>query len=604
MPRIKEYTSQVGASGPAQFQTARGEDFGAASAQGLNTLGQGIGQVADAVQKHEASLEISDLNAKIAVNGAKWTEEFQNRLKTAQPGDKMFVEQFNADYQKSMDEISEGISTAQGRSHFEQMRASQTGHFLQSAIAGQAELVKEKALLDRQVKFQGFVNMVEKDPSSLPHVLEMMKAQDVVDAGSIGQDNVLRLNQKQLPLLHQAQALAEIRRNPVEAKKKLLEGGYGDLVDVQQLSDEADRYKKAQDADAREKARYDDWARSKAMDKTTTDYMLRVHGEGNPLTRKEVLEADNGLDYTHREYILSKMDAIQNAPPKANASLWNTVYRDISEGKITTQRQLEDYMDRIPYQGGRGYNLQNLMKHLQGSLTPEGQASLKADNEFMKLVESKVKGKNTGIPDPKAEDIIAELRISYLQEKERMKAEGKDPANLRNRASGADYFLNKVPERGGQDKIADIAASYGAKAPGTEPTEYVPLNAPPPGLNADMKRYNEVVKQMGGSRSEMFGPKGEYPTKVNTKAAAEAERLGSLRRGTQNIEQDFARAALTEEEKRRQSEQAKEIEEQNKALKLLGLPPKPVPGIVFFDDNARRPGESIPAWKERTKGSK
>lgn len=635
MPRIKPYQSQIGAPGPAQGRNPTAEDFGAPIAQGLQTLGQGAGALAQGLEEHAGRIEVSDLQAKSAEKAAYWTQDLQERIRTADPGDKNFVENFRNDFQKDMDTVSDEITTQAGRKFFDSTRASQTNHFMQTAISGQAELVKEKVILDRQNMVNGFQNQVTKDPTALEYVLEqyeMANHQFIANGGD--RKTLLEMQQRDLPSLYQAQVLGEMRQNTTLTLDKLKSGHWGDKLSAQQveaLTSHVREYKSAKDRDAAfEKAQLKE-KHTEDVNKRVSGY-LDAHYSGAGFTNKQI--ADDPLlkdSPAQKDHLYRLNEAKSKGHFESDTAVVSQVFSDIKDGIISEESQLDAYFIK------RQINIADLnwlRGEFQGTRTSEGKQILRSEKDAIIAFEKTNRG------DPEEGQLGNDFKRYLSDEKVRLRKEHIPVMNLfvkgnkdyifrdglkpRSPSQRAKAYMNQFRQTDAGSSL-DTGPGTGAA---TGALTQKPPSAPPPivGFTPLMAEYNRLV-----SPSDAFSSEGTPPAKYSKSALVEAQKNLARKEGFaekyKSYEAKIADAPALNKAKNASIEQ-KRWEEQAALAETFGVPPPPSPdqknkaaeqgalkklGLESIapsvpqdvDPKRKRQGnESIEQWKKRLEGKK
>lgn len=168
MPIIREYTSQVGATGQIRSRGASAADFGV---DGIAKVGAAIGVMGDAIQRREEESEISDIRARMAQANADWTENYIERQQNAQPGDMTFAETLKKDMGEYLRQMRDTVRTRKGQELFNQLAANMAGNFVESALKHQAALAGAKAKQDFTVALEANQRTVAKDPGQYEFLL-------------------------------------------------------------------------------------------------------------------------------------------------------------------------------------------------------------------------------------------------------------------------------------------------------------------------------------------------------------------------------------------------------------------------------------------------
>lgn len=622
MPTIKEYSSQVRATGPVEGRNATGSDFGAAQAQGLQDLGQGLITGADQVEKHITRGEISDTNAKMAQAGAQWTKELKDRIGNAQPGDTSFVSNFQKDYDTSMDKIAEGIQTPLAQAHFEELRAHQSAAFTQTANAGQAELAKEKAILDRESTINGLENQLRLDPGSMEAVQQQYAiSQKASNAAGLDSSDLLKLQQKEMPRLYRSQVLGEIEQDPDKAILKLESGDYGNKLSeesVQALLTHARTYKNAlYTEDQRQKAQ-DQEVKAQKQEEILKGFNKDL--ASNALSVKDVL-AEGDLDAHQQEHYINMIRERAREPVKTNPKVFTDAFSRIhlpdgDPQKITNDTQLNQlFLDhKVAYEGGM--SLQDLRAELAGSKTTEGRNAAFLRNRYLNQdwKDQFTKGLIKGLPDPEGPRKYSEFLTFAMSEEERVKSEGKSINVLYNPKSPE--FLGQYVRPASLTEVTSNMAKRigsGQQPPSINNPDPAPErdnNSQPQGINPIQQKYNDILRDWGGTPDQAFGPNGEPPQAINPVVAGKAAALVPTADADKITDaqkaQDFVAKQQAIVTQKAVQQKTQELDEQNKARAALGMPPLSLTPLQIqkAEDTKRRSGETPADYLARMKGSK
>lgn len=448
MAQIKEYASQVGTAGPIQGREARGEDFGAQVGQGLSDLGQGVATLGEGIRKHEESLEVSNVNAQMAEAGTQWTQEFQARLKSAPAGDTSFVENFQTDYDAAMDKIGEGIETKAGQQHFDTLRNHQKAHFMESAIAGQAELVKEGVIENHRSFVSNLQNQLIQDPSSYDYVMNTYKA-----AGDALSDQRQRakFSEEELPLLEKSRVYGDIRMNPQLAKTNLEAGFYDKLkgTEVEAMIGHANQAISGQHADEERWKRVQEEQAKQVELKTQNDFLQKLNDD--KLTSKDILNSSlSPFGSGSKEQFLNLIKSKGQEDLKDNSQfvpLFQAINRpDGDPQKLTDERDLIG-------QVGNGLTLEgykSLLSAMQGTNTAAGKAEKKMVDTFLGNMKRQMSTSNDllRIKDVRGDKDYEDWMVDFLPKYQAERAKGKTPQELLNSKSSTFMGNNVAPKKG------------------------------------------------------------------------------------------------------------------------------------------------------------
>lgn len=145
MPVIQNYTQSVLPEGGIRTQ-ADASAFGAPMAAALSSMGSAVGAMGERMMEAETAQDVTNVHIQMAAARDKWTQEFQNRLNSATPGDDAFAQQLMDDVNTSLN--GDGgfqPKTRRGQQLYQTLAAQMASEFGRRAVAGQALLAGEAA---------------------------------------------------------------------------------------------------------------------------------------------------------------------------------------------------------------------------------------------------------------------------------------------------------------------------------------------------------------------------------------------------------------------------------------------------------------------------
>jgi hypothetical protein len=160
---VREYERQYSAQGADQGRRATAEDFGVAG--GLMDLGQGIGQAAAIMQKHEETRELADAQLKMVESDPVWEEQQTELHNKAQPGVST-AKQLQTDMSSYYKTLSGNYKTETARRYVQLHGMKMT----QDKVAASARFDVDLAVKDRFAKmdtiFTANSRMAYENPES------------------------------------------------------------------------------------------------------------------------------------------------------------------------------------------------------------------------------------------------------------------------------------------------------------------------------------------------------------------------------------------------------------------------------------------------------
>lgn len=224
MPRIREISSQIGASGPVGGRQATAQDFGAGIGQGLEQLGAGIGEMGDAIDKRQKQSDYSDFYAQHSQKQAEWVQKFQEEMKKAKPGDQEFASRLMTEYQEDMAKLGESIRHPEVKQYAQRSNAESSSQFFRLAQSGQAELaaIQISQNFDKALSADGIV--LSNDPSQLQSKLDNLNS--YVDTLQLDPEKRQVLFEKGRETLVGSAIKGRIEQDPTQARAEIIGGKF------------------------------------------------------------------------------------------------------------------------------------------------------------------------------------------------------------------------------------------------------------------------------------------------------------------------------------------------------------------------------------------
>lgn len=200
MAVIQPYTERATAQGNLSAQ-ATGEDFGAqiararvASAEADRTMygaianvGQGVMEVANAYHQQQVQQEVTSVYTDTATAQTQLLTALKQKIQTAEPGDRSFVESFGQTVDDTLSKLSGNYTTPAAQREFARMSATITRDFMGQAIAQQAKLVADGVKVDNARINASDTSALMSMPGMLDSILERRNAQIDNPEGIYGQ---------------------------------------------------------------------------------------------------------------------------------------------------------------------------------------------------------------------------------------------------------------------------------------------------------------------------------------------------------------------------------------------------------------------------------
>jgi hypothetical protein len=378
---------------PLLFQEINADDFGAGVGRATEGIGQAVGNLADVLAKRNEQSEVSDLKAKFASAHADFTNAIKEQLRTADPSDKNFVDNFMQTYDAHIEALGEGVSTAEGRRKYAELSAEYRGHFLNYAVEGQAELAGEKSKQDYTGAITQWSSALRNDPSSLDFVTQQHDSylQDLVKNGGLSEKQALALKIPGDSELTKNAVRGWIDLNPELAKKQLNEGKWDKSIDgdvKNQLLGQADQAIRARETEVERQRREQERILQEKQKSTQNDFLQKM--ADNQLSTKDILNSNlDPFGSGSKEQFIQLLKTHQNerirTDPGTMMMIWDRIHLPDDDPK-----KIRDENDLNPY-FGRGLTLENIQA-LRGEIDGTRSEQGKIEAELKKGVIDVAKG--------------------------------------------------------------------------------------------------------------------------------------------------------------------------------------------------------------------
>ena len=449
MPNIKEYRPSQEVSGVVQGPRASADAFGGSLGRGMEQFGHGISQAADVVQKNVERSEISDVNAKLAKAQADWTVEWNETLKTADPGDKTFASRFNEGLQEKLEAVREGITTRAAEQHFEQGSARLQAHFTETTYQGQSTLAgiksKEDYISARGYREATLVN----DPSSFQKILQDEDS-DVESRIATGLDRRVAESLRGDAKIRYAKAALNgwSKLNPEYSKELINSGKFDQYLDgdakIQMLGHADQEISARFTKETRMRAEQERIKKDQQEEFQTSIYTDIVRGNTNDIENRIL---DNPvMEFAQKKQMIDivRRNATEKirTEPAVFLNLLNRIHApDDDKKKLNDEAELIQYV-------GNGITVENLnflRGEMQGKKTTAGKIESDLKANFLKAAEAKLVKKDAlGTVDPVGQQNYTNYIADFYQKFEAAKKAGKDPYDLLGNPKSPDYMGDMV----------------------------------------------------------------------------------------------------------------------------------------------------------------
>lgn len=452
MPVIREYNRQFSATGPIETRMRTGDDFGGREARALGQVGQGLQKAGDVLYKRAEQHELSELNAKLSKAQADNAIDFENLVRTAEPGDKNIFEEFNKKADERLNKIGENLSTGAGRNYFRTAAAKIKGQIVVNAAQTQADLDGEKAVIDYTSSKNDLSASLVSDPSSLnlARDLHNQGLDNLVAAGYLPAKEAAKLKQTGDRDLVKSSIRGWIKLDPGFAKEKIASGEFdtelGGDGKIQMLA-EVEQAVRAKEVDLERRKRRQQELLQAEQEQTQNEF-LKAMSEGN-LTTDQILSSNLeafGSGSKDQFIRMLKAENENGGKLKTSAGTFIALFDRINlpEGdpnKITDESDLNEYLGR-----GLSYtDLTKLRQEITGNKTEKGRVENNLKKQLFQIAKGQLTKSNDmlGIKDPEGDENMLMFQIFAYDQIEQYRKEGKPIRDLLNPDS-KDYLGNYI----------------------------------------------------------------------------------------------------------------------------------------------------------------
>lgn len=441
MPTIREYSQQVRTPGPIDRGYDTPEQHGAASARGLQTLGNTISQVGNVVARREEQENVSSVTAEIAKANADLAIEFQQIMRTTEPGDKAPFEEFSKKVDDTLGKVGELATTRAARQFHQEASIRIKGQLYKSIDSGQADLAGVKAENDYRGTFNNLSATAMADPSSLQLQRELHEGavNNLVNSGLLPADKAAEMRVKGNAQLVQSAVRGWAQLNPDYAKSKLDSGEFDKDLGADgkaQMYGEIDQSIRARRAEEERQIRLQE--RELELKQRATQNDLLKKFVGNTLSEKDILNSNlEPFGSGSKDQFIGMLERANKGGKALETnshtmiSLFNRIHLpDGDPQKIVDENELNEYF-------GRGLSFADLNKlrdEMQGANTEEGKIEASLKKQTMEFAKSKLSKANPlmGIRDPEGDENLQRFMTFFFQEYAEQRRQGVPASKLLN----------------------------------------------------------------------------------------------------------------------------------------------------------------------------
>ena len=405
MPKIREYTQQVGAESELPLAQVRRQafpsDFGGVG-PGLTVLGRSMQEAAgDAtsilriVRDNEARQEVTTAAVELSKLDAIATSELQEASVTATPGDKEFTSRFAAGLSERLDQLRGRFQTGPGQQAFDRGAAELSSHYLKAAGLAQSRLAGIAATQEYLTMLDAVRNTVLLDPGQFERMLNKT-ATALNDPASIYSRIPTEKREELTRQTWTAIALSAvegvIRIDPVAGKEQLESGVWGAYLDAdntQALLQSAEVGIHGLKAEAKRLEAAAEKQLKIERQETQNSFFEKLHTgtlTWAMIRDSNLLPIGEEGSKEHYATLLEKRAKEQREKPIVKEpSVFLKVLREIRSGKIINEAQIESVYARS-VDRGRGITWEDtkaLRTELIELRTPEGEKLSKAIEKFV-----------------------------------------------------------------------------------------------------------------------------------------------------------------------------------------------------------------------------
>ncbi len=453
MPRIKEYTNQVG--GPQDLPLAQvtrqayASDFNGAGV-GASMLGNAIEHGANDLtqayrlqEEAKARQEVTDAAVELSRFNASAAHELQQAKTSGAMDDDSYTEQFMARISTNLDSVGQKFETAQGRQAWERGSAATQAHYLVSAGELQSQMAGVKAVAQYKDFVSSSSNAVMANPFDFERVEQ--SAADVINDPRGVFSRIPAEKRDELALatkqqLAQSAVQGIIRMDPSLGMEVLTKGRYDSYLNPDSkhsLMTEARVGMAGQEAEARRQEAEAERQRKKEVEQTNQQ-MVELYAT-NSLDISTVLSSKlpatgDGSKEHWINMIKAQNKITQEAPIKRDPGTFIDVLQGVRNGTITSEQQIEQkFMDSAHLGVGITWeDTKQLRQELKDLRTPEGEKLGAQVKSFTEAFAPQIDKSNPvmGKIDFRGKAKLYEFNTMVMDKVNEYKQQGKDPRTL------------------------------------------------------------------------------------------------------------------------------------------------------------------------------
>jgi len=453
MPRIKEYTNQVGGAQDLPLaqvtRQAYASDFNGAGV-GASMLGNAIERGANDLtqayrlqEEAKARQEVTDAAVELSRFNASAAHELQQAKNSGAMDDDSYTEQYMARISTNLDSVGQKYQTAQGRQAWERGSAATQAHYLVQAGEMQSQMAGVKAVAQYKDFVASSSNAVMMNPFDFERI-EQSAADVINDPRGVfskipaeKRDELALMAKQQLA---QSAAQGVIRLDPTLGMELLTKGKYASYLSpdtTHALMTEARVGMAGQEAEARRQEAEAERQRKKEVMATQDQFVGLLASDS--LTVPMIL--DSKLDPVgdgSKEHFINVLNAknkvSQDAPIKRDPGTFIDVLQGIRDGKITNEQEIEQkFMDSAHLGVGITWeDTKQLRQELKDLRTPEGEKLGAQVKAFSEAVAPQIDKSNPvmGKIDFRGKAKLYEFNTMVMDKVNEYKQQGKDPRVL------------------------------------------------------------------------------------------------------------------------------------------------------------------------------
>ena len=259
---------------PQQVFTA--DSQGAAVARANAEIGEAGVRLGAAIQERQTQKEISRMSAEFAKRQAELTNEWQERLRTAQPDeiDDVASEFMQNRVQATVEELRSIANTGESQRFFERAAAGFGATFTTTTAAGARQLAETQAVADFETSLNQFGDALTADPSTFESTLATadILTEGLVQSNGLDRARAIRLQSEARNSLAMAAARGRIDADAAAGREAVEAGTYSEFIsgqEKQQLLRYADAAERAQSAARKQ-------ALQQAADERASQYLAQA----------------------------------------------------------------------------------------------------------------------------------------------------------------------------------------------------------------------------------------------------------------------------------------------------------------------------------------